>query len=123
MVDTAPILPRSDKSLDLAEQLLAFMANYIYPAERQYYLEAERLGPWAIFPTVERLKPIARNEGLWIFFFRSMLAAFPISTMHRSVRSWAEACLALRFSTAQRPTQATWKQCFAMVPKCRKSAG
>ena len=38
-----------------------FMADYIYPHERRYYQEAERLGPWAVFPVVEELKPLARE--------------------------------------------------------------
>ena len=52
----------------LAEQLKAFMAEHIYPNERRYYLEAERLGPWAVYPVVEELKAIARAAGLWNLF-------------------------------------------------------
>lgn len=58
----------SDRSIDLAERLKAFMAEHIYPNERRYYLEAERLGPWAIYPLVEELKPKARAAGLWNLF-------------------------------------------------------
>ena len=36
----------------LADKLKAFMASHIYPNERRFYLEAERLGPWAIYPVV-----------------------------------------------------------------------
>lgn len=57
--------PRSER---LAQQLKSFMSEHIYPNERQFHLEAERLGPWAIYPTVERLKSIAREAGLWNLF-------------------------------------------------------
>jgi alkylation response protein AidB-like acyl-CoA dehydrogenase len=59
---------RSPRSLQLAEKLEAFMAEHIYPNERRYYLEAERLGPWATYRVVEELKPVAREAGLWNLF-------------------------------------------------------
>jgi len=58
----------SKRSNELAEQLKAFMAEHIYPNERRYYLEAERLGPWAVYPVVEELKPLAKAAGLWNMF-------------------------------------------------------
>ena len=36
--------------------------------ERRYFLEAERLGSWAVYPVVEELKPVAREAGLWNLF-------------------------------------------------------
>ena len=45
-----------------------FMAEHIYPNERRFYQEAERLGPWAVHPVVEELKPLARAAGLWNLF-------------------------------------------------------
>jgi alkylation response protein AidB-like acyl-CoA dehydrogenase len=44
------------------------MAAHIYPHERRFYQEAERLGPWAVLPVVEELKPLARSAGLWNLF-------------------------------------------------------
>jgi len=58
----------SPRSNELAERLKAFMAEHIYPNERRYYLEAERLGPWAVYPVVEELKPLAKAAGLWNLF-------------------------------------------------------
>jgi acyl-CoA dehydrogenase len=58
----------SDRSTALAERLKAFMAEHVYPNERRYYLEAERLGPWSVYPVVEELKPKAREAGLWNLF-------------------------------------------------------
>ena len=58
----------SDRSKALAERLRSFMAEHIYPNERRYYLEAERLGPWSVYPVVEELKDHARAAGLWNLF-------------------------------------------------------
>lgn len=58
----------SERSSALADRLKIFMAEHIYPNERRFYLEAERLGPWAVFPVVEELKPKARAAGLWNLF-------------------------------------------------------
>ncbi|WP_035602587.1 acyl-CoA dehydrogenase family protein [Hyphomonas polymorpha] len=58
----------SPRSVDLAERLNEFMSRHIYPNERRYFLEAERLGPWSIYPVVEELKPKARATGLWNLF-------------------------------------------------------
>ncbi|WP_134323417.1 acyl-CoA dehydrogenase family protein [Cumulibacter soli] len=55
----------TQRSAELAQKLQAFMAEHIYPNERQYYLEAERLGPWQTYPVIEKLKPLAREAGLW----------------------------------------------------------
>src|ERR1700688_1394634 len=52
----------------LTDNLKAFRASQIYPNERRFYLEAERLGPWAIYPVVQEHKPIARAAGLWNLF-------------------------------------------------------
>lgn len=44
------------------------MAEQIYPNERRYYLESERLGPWQVQPIVEELKGKAHAAGLWNLF-------------------------------------------------------
>src|ERR1700688_4636209 len=58
----------SERSKGLAERLTAFMARHIYTNEHRYFLEAERLGPWAIYPIIDELKPLARTAGLWNLF-------------------------------------------------------
>lgn len=52
----------------LRARLLEFMAEHIYPNEARYFAEAEQLGPWAVFPIVEELKPVAHAAGLWNLF-------------------------------------------------------
>jgi acyl-CoA dehydrogenase len=58
----------SERSRALARSLEEFMAVHIYPNERRYHLEAERLGPWAVYPVLERLKERARDARLWNLF-------------------------------------------------------
>ncbi len=59
---------QSARSAELAASIREFMAAHIYPNERRFYQEAERLGPWAVYPVVEELKPRARAAGLWNLF-------------------------------------------------------
>ena len=61
-------ISQSARSAKLGMQILEFMAAHIYPNERRFYQEAERLGPWTVLPVVEELKPIARSAGLWNLF-------------------------------------------------------
>jgi acyl-CoA dehydrogenase len=61
-------ITQSARSQELAKRIKDFMAGHIYPNERRYYQEAERLGPWSVHPVVEELKPLAREAGLWNLF-------------------------------------------------------
>ena len=61
-------ISQSERSRELAGRLQSFMAERIYPNERRFYQEAERLGPWAVLPIVQELKPLARKAGLWNLF-------------------------------------------------------
>ena len=56
------------KVADLRQRVSSFMAEYIYPNERRFYGESERLGPWRVAPVIEELKAKARSEGLWNLF-------------------------------------------------------
>ena len=58
----------SPKVQALQERLLAFMDQHIYPNEARHADEAERLGPWAVHPVIDELKPLARAAGLWNLF-------------------------------------------------------
>ena len=53
---------------DLRQRICDFMDEHVYPNERRYYDEAEKLGPWAVYPVIEELKPKARAAGLWNLF-------------------------------------------------------
>ena len=58
----------SPRVVELRKRLEDFMTAHIYPNERRYYEEAEKLGPSAVYPVVEELKPKARAAGLWNLF-------------------------------------------------------
>ncbi len=58
----------SPKVAALRDRVEAFMVESVYPNERRYYDEAEKLGPWQVYPVVEELKPLAREAGLWNLF-------------------------------------------------------
>jgi acyl-CoA dehydrogenase len=58
----------SPRVQDLQQRLQAFMDEHIVPNEARYYQEAETLGPWAVMPVIEELKPKARAAGLWNLF-------------------------------------------------------
>jgi acyl-CoA dehydrogenase len=58
----------SGRVQDLQRRLGEFMVEHIYPNEKRLYEEAEKLGPWSVYPVVEELKPKARAAGLWNLF-------------------------------------------------------
>src|SRR5215217_574330 len=56
-------------TLELREQLLAFMDECVYPAEPRFREEVERADvPWGTPPMIEQLKAQARERGLWNLF-------------------------------------------------------
>ncbi|WP_342708450.1 acyl-CoA dehydrogenase family protein [Bradyrhizobium sp. B124] len=62
------LFQESQKVVELKHRLQSFMDRHVYPNEARFYREAEELGPWKVFPVVEELKPIAKEEGLWNLF-------------------------------------------------------
>lgn len=58
----------------LRERLLLFMEKHIYPSEKELsdlmYSSNDR---WTIHPTEERLKKLAKSEGLWNLWIPVML--------------------------------------------------
>jgi acyl-CoA dehydrogenase len=58
----------SPKVQALQARLRDFMDAHIYPNEARHGEEAERLGPWAVHPVIDALKPLARAAGLWNLF-------------------------------------------------------
>ena len=57
----------TEKSKKLQAQVQQFMDKYIYPIEREYY-EFVIQNPWKIWPGLEKLKELARAQGLWNLF-------------------------------------------------------
>ncbi|UMR29067.1 acyl-CoA dehydrogenase family protein [Massilia sp. MB5] len=63
----------SERCKQLQAKLLAFMDQHIYPNEQAFYQEVERNGReqgnrWIPTEIIERLKPLAREQGLWNLF-------------------------------------------------------
>ncbi len=62
------IFEESGRTTDLRERLESFMDEHVYPNEARFFRESMELGPWAVWPVVEELKPLAREAGLWNLF-------------------------------------------------------
>ncbi|MES2297871.1 MAG: acyl-CoA dehydrogenase family protein [Pseudomonadota bacterium] len=63
----------SDRCKDLQSKLLAFMDEHVYPNENAFHQEVDRNGiergnRWIPTTLIERLKPLARQQGLWNLF-------------------------------------------------------
>ena len=63
----------SDRCKELQTRLLAFMDEHIYPNEKAFKEEVDRNGRdkgdrWIPTALIERLKPLAREQGLWNLF-------------------------------------------------------
>src|SRR5215210_5987 len=58
----------NERTRELRQRLEAFMDRHVYPNEDRFFRESMELGPWAVWPVVEELKPLAREAGLWNLF-------------------------------------------------------
>lgn len=61
----------SPRASELADTAARFLHEHVLPAEEQFWTEHEALerdDGWGTPPTVERLKPLARERGLWNLF-------------------------------------------------------
>jgi acyl-CoA dehydrogenase len=63
----------SDRCKELQARLLAFMDEHIYPNEKLFKQEVDHNGAtrgnrWIPTELIERLKPLAREQGLWNLF-------------------------------------------------------
>ncbi|MCP1470339.1 acyl-CoA dehydrogenase [Sphingobium sp. OAS761] len=56
------------RTADLLARLRAFMDAHIYPNEQAYYEEVATGDRWAHVTLVDRLKPLAKEAGLWNLF-------------------------------------------------------
>lgn len=77
----------SPRTKELQARLLAFMDQHIYPNEKAFHEEVERNGRekgnrWIPTELIERLKPLARDQGLWnLFLPRSSRAPEGLSNL------------------------------------------
>ncbi|MGW8392073.1 acyl-CoA dehydrogenase family protein [Pseudoduganella sp. HUAS MS19] len=77
----------SARTKELQARLLAFMEQHIYPNEKAFHAEVDRNGReqgnrWIPTELIERLKPLAREQGLWnLFLPRSSRAPEGLSNL------------------------------------------
>jgi len=77
----------SPRTKELQARLLAFMDQHIYPNEKAFHDEVDRNGRekgnrWIPTGLIERLKPLARDQGLWnLFLPRSSRAPEGLSNL------------------------------------------
>ena len=57
----------SEKSIKLQEKLNSFMDQHIYPIEKEYEAFTHK-NLWQVFPPIEGLKKLAKEERLWNLF-------------------------------------------------------
>ncbi|CAI9779745.1 unnamed protein product [Fraxinus pennsylvanica] len=55
----------SQKVQDLINKLIKFMEDHIYPVENEFYELAQSTSRWTVHPKEEKLKELAKREGLW----------------------------------------------------------
>jgi hypothetical protein len=65
--DSGKFVP-SQKVLDLRKKLIKFMDEHVYSFETEFYKLAHSDKRWTIHPEEERLKDLAKKEGLWNLF-------------------------------------------------------
>ena len=59
----------SARSLDLQQRVAAFMDEHVYPVEQQFHAQArEGAARYQQPPVLQRLKALAREQGLWNLF-------------------------------------------------------
>lgn len=55
----------SEKVQKLRQKLIKFMEDHIYPRENEFSKLAQSNMRWTIHPDEEKLKELAKKEGLW----------------------------------------------------------
>lgn len=50
---------------ELQKRILNFMQVHVYPSEKELNVRAFSNDRWTVHPTEERLKKMAKSEGLW----------------------------------------------------------
>jgi acyl-CoA dehydrogenase len=61
-------IDENERTREIRKRLESFMDEHVYPNEGRFFSESMELGPWAVWPVVEELKPLAREAGLWNLF-------------------------------------------------------
>ncbi|CAN0877371.1 Probable acyl-CoA dehydrogenase IBR3 [Linum grandiflorum] len=68
LITESGMLVPSRKVLELRMKLMKFMEDHIYPMETEFSKLARSSSRWTIHPEEERLKDLAKKQGLWNLF-------------------------------------------------------
>lgn len=58
----------SGRVMGLRNKLIKFMENHIYSMENEFYRLALSPSRWSVHPVEQKLKELAKREGLWNLF-------------------------------------------------------
>src|SRR3954465_5783468 len=58
----------TDQGLAMQAEVKQFLADHIYPNEREYYEQLAEVGRFGYPPIMDKLKAAAKERGLWNFF-------------------------------------------------------
>src|SRR3954469_11041546 len=58
----------TDQGLAMQAEVKQYLADHIYPNEREYYEQLEEVGRFGYPPIMDKLKAAAKERGLWNFF-------------------------------------------------------
>lgn len=72
--ETGKYIP-SERVMELRKRLIKFMENHIYPREIDFYKLASSSSRWSVHPEEQKLKEMAKREGLWNLWIPSDSAA------------------------------------------------
>ena len=67
----------SKRVQELRNRLIKFMEDHIYPMESEFYKLAQSSSRWTVHPEEEKLKELAKKEGLWNLFIPVCVFIFP----------------------------------------------
>lgn len=67
----------SKRVQELRNRLIKFMEDHIYPMESEFYKLAQSSSRWTVHPEEEKLKELAKKEGLWNLFIPVCVLIFP----------------------------------------------
>ncbi len=77
----------SSKTQDYVARIKSFMSEHVEPVEAQIYSEMHELNPggdwenWKLHPMLEKLKVMAREQGLWNLFLPDSKLAQGLTTL------------------------------------------
>jgi hypothetical protein len=131
----ASLLPISTRAVDLLVAVNTFMNEHVFPAEEEYLRQHhETQNPWTVIPVIERLKSLAKSQGLWnlflpseskltnleyarmaeVFVFFLRIFFVKVVTNYFVLRLWGRLRGRVKCSTALLPTLETWRFCICL---------